>query len=267
MYSGPPQPSSDAVVALDLADRRDSLDAAGDTGRRLCGELPRRQSELSRGERPRFRLRQPADARPHAGGRDLIVIGQKSGVGYALDPDKEGAVVWQYQAGQGGVLGGMEWGSARRRRQRLFCGLGHHRGRTPADCTRCCSPRASAAGRRRRRRSCGSGPRLQRRAVGGAHRDSRRACFRAPSTARCAPTRRRTATVLWEFDSNREFETVNGVPAKGASMIGPGPAVAGGMLYVNSGYGALRRPGRQRAARLRRRLSERGAEAPALRLM
>jgi polyvinyl alcohol dehydrogenase (cytochrome) len=37
---------------------------------------------------------------------------------------------------------------------------------------------------------------------------------------------------------------VNGVAAKGASMLGPGPTIAGGMLYVNSGYGAFGgRPG------------------------
>ena len=34
-------------------------------------------------------------------------------------------------------------------------------------------------------------------------------------------------------------QTVNGVPAKGASMLGPGPAVAGGMVFVSSGYGAF----------------------------
>ena len=45
--------------------------------------------------------------------------------------------------------------------------------------------------------------------------------------------------IVWEFDTNREFTTVNGVPAKGASMLGPGPAVAGGMVFVNSGYGAF----------------------------
>jgi polyvinyl alcohol dehydrogenase (cytochrome) len=51
-------------------------------------------------------------------------------------------------------------------------------------------------------------------------------------------------SVLWEFDTNKDFTTVNGVPAKGASLIGPGPVVAGGMVYVNSGYGAFGgRPG------------------------
>ena len=50
--------------------------------------------------------------------------------------------------------------------------------------------------------------------------------------------------LLWEYDTNRDFETVNGVAARGASISGPGPVVAGGMLYVNSGYGALGgRPG------------------------
>jgi polyvinyl alcohol dehydrogenase (cytochrome) len=50
--------------------------------------------------------------------------------------------------------------------------------------------------------------------------------------------------IVWTFDANRDFTTVNGVAAKGASISGPGPVVAGGMLYVNSGYGALGgRPG------------------------
>ena len=50
--------------------------------------------------------------------------------------------------------------------------------------------------------------------------------------------------MVWQFDTNKDFKTVNGVAAKGASLIGPGPVVAGGMVYVNSGYGAFGgRPG------------------------
>jgi polyvinyl alcohol dehydrogenase (cytochrome) len=45
--------------------------------------------------------------------------------------------------------------------------------------------------------------------------------------------------ILWEIDTNREFETVNGVAAKGASMLGPGPVIVNGMLFVSSGYGAF----------------------------
>ena len=42
---------------------------------------------------------------------------------------------------------------------------------------------------------------------------------------------------LWEFDTTGEFETVNGVPGQGGAIDGPGPVIANGMLFVNSGYG------------------------------
>ena len=42
--------------------------------------------------------------------------------------------------------------------------------------------------------------------------------------------------VLWEFDTIRTYETVNGVKASGGSLDGAGPVVAGGMVFVNSGY-------------------------------
>ncbi|MEE4417529.1 hypothetical protein V2S23_28010, partial [Klebsiella pneumoniae] len=44
------------------------------------------------------------------------------------------------------------------------------------------------------------------------------------------------AKLLWEFDTAREYTTVNGVPGHGGAMDGPGPVVVDGMLYVNSGY-------------------------------
>ena len=36
-------------------------------------------------------------------------------------------------------------------------------------------------------------------------------------------------TVIWDFDTVRSYETVNGVPGRGGSLDGPGPAVGGGM--------------------------------------
>jgi polyvinyl alcohol dehydrogenase (cytochrome) len=41
--------------------------------------------------------------------------------------------------------------------------------------------------------------------------------------------------VLWTFNSNPDFETVNGVPAAGGSFDGPGPVVVDGMVYILSG--------------------------------
>ena len=44
---------------------------------------------------------------------------------------------------------------------------------------------------------------------------------------------------LWQFDTAREFETVNGVQARGGTINAAGPVVAGGMLFVPSGYSEL----------------------------
>jgi polyvinyl alcohol dehydrogenase (cytochrome) len=44
---------------------------------------------------------------------------------------------------------------------------------------------------------------------------------------------------VWQFDTKRAFDTVNGVEAKGGNINGAGPAVAGGMLFVPSGYSDL----------------------------
>ena len=43
--------------------------------------------------------------------RDLLAVGEKSGMFYTLDPDN-GQLIWSTRVGPGGVLGGMQWGSA-----------------------------------------------------------------------------------------------------------------------------------------------------------
>ena len=45
-----------------------------------------------------------------------------------------------------------------------------------------------------------------------------------------------TGEVLWDFDTEQEFETVNGDAAHGGSIDVAGPAIAGGMVLVSSGY-------------------------------
>jgi polyvinyl alcohol dehydrogenase (cytochrome) len=45
-----------------------------------------------------------------------------------------------------------------------------------------------------------------------------------------------TGKLLWEFDTARDYATVNGVAGHGGAIDGPGPVIVDGMLYVNSGY-------------------------------
>jgi polyvinyl alcohol dehydrogenase (cytochrome) len=45
--------------------------------------------------------------------------------------------------------------------------------------------------------------------------------------------------VIWDVDTAQAYTTVNGVPAAGGSLDNGGATVAGGMLFVNSGYGRI----------------------------
>jgi polyvinyl alcohol dehydrogenase (cytochrome) len=49
----------------------------------------------------------------------------------------------------------------------------------------------------------------------------------------------RDGRIIWEFNTKRPFPAINGVEGKGGGINGPGPVIAGGILYVNSGYGAI----------------------------
>jgi polyvinyl alcohol dehydrogenase (cytochrome) len=45
-----------------------------------------------------------------------------------------------------------------------------------------------------------------------------------------------TGEILWDVDTARGYTTVNGAPAHGGSLDAAGPVIAGGMLFVASGY-------------------------------
>ncbi len=246
-YSGPPQPSSDAVVALDLktgAIRWMKQVTPGDIYVSGCPSAALRASGRAGNPNcpdtngPDVDFGSPAILSTRPDGRDVIVIGQKSGVGFALDPDNKGDVLWQYRAGEGGVLGGIEWGSAVDGTHAYFAvsditrprpgGL-HAVALATGERVWAAEPAAAKCGTGR---GCNAAQSAALTVIPGAiFSGSNDGALRAYST--------KDGSVVWEFDSNREFATVNGVKARGASMIGPGPAIAGGMLFVNSGYGAF----------------------------
>ena len=177
-------------------------------------------------------------------GRDLLVIGQKSGVGWAMDPDRRGAVVWQYRAGRGSALGGMEWGSAVDEERAYFAVSdtigspqpgGLHAVRLDTGERVWFSPPTAP--------KCGSG-RGCNAALSAAITAMPGVIFAGSNDGALRAYSAKDGSVIWEFDTNRDFDTVNGVPAKGASINEGGPTVAGGMVFASSGYGALGgRPG------------------------
>ena len=181
-----------------------------------------------------------------ASGKRMLLISQKSGVAHALDPDKNGEVLWGTRVGKGGRLGGIQWGSAYDGKSMYVAvsDIGHVKssgiGKMVAD------PKAGGGlfaldvktGEKvwaAPPPSCGERPSCspaQSAAVsvipGVVFSGSVDGHMRAYSTT--------DGKVIWDFDTAQEFTAVNGVPAKGGAMDGPGPTVAGGMLYVASGY-------------------------------
>jgi polyvinyl alcohol dehydrogenase (cytochrome) len=241
-YSGPAQPTTDAIVAVDLktgkmrwAHQLTPNDVFGCVAGEInCSDRPGPDFDFGAA---------PALAKlPN--GRDLIVVGQKSGVAYGLDPDRNGAQVWRYRAGGGSGLGGIQWGVAVDATHAYFPvadiyalapgGLHAVQLRTGAR-DWLAAPAAPVCGKISR--ACSGAQFAAITAIPGiVFSPSNDGAVRAYSTT--------DGAVVWSFDSNREFRTVNGVKAKGGSMNGPAPTVAGGMVYVNSGYGAFGlRPG------------------------
>jgi polyvinyl alcohol dehydrogenase (cytochrome) len=246
-YSEPATDTSDAFVALDL-----------ETGRMLWHRQMTKNDAYVSACRLPDKTNCPSVNGPDfdfgaspilvnlPNGRRALIAGQKSGIVHALDPDNNGEILWQTRVGLGGTMGGVQWGSAADAQNvyvansdigrimltySTFTDADSKRGggmyalkletgekvwfTPPFDCgTRArCSPAQSAA--------VSAFP-------GIAFSGSVDGHMRAYSTA--------DGKVLWDYDTERPYETVNGVEARGGSIDGPGPAIGGGMVFFNSGY-------------------------------
>lgn len=239
-YTEPAADTSDAIVAFDLetgAIRWTRQLTPGDAFVLNCaGANPNCPDD----EGPDFDFGSSPALVTLTDGRELLVAGQKSGVGYGLDPDRAGAVVWRYRVGAGSALGGIEWGFAVDGGKAYFANSDYL---TP-------EPGGLAAVRLRtgelvwyaepHEPVCeGCSPALLAAVTaipGVVFSGAWDGLFRAYAAD--------DGSVLWEFDTNGAYETVNGVRARGGSINGPGPVVVDGMVYVNSGYAAFGgRPG------------------------
>jgi polyvinyl alcohol dehydrogenase (cytochrome) len=251
-YSAPATPMSDAVLALDLATGRivwSKQTTPGDVWNSLCsakGDCPGPDYDYGSSV-----ILEKLDNR-----RDVLLAGQKSGVVYALDPDRKGEILWQVRVGQGGTNGGVQWGMASDGQQ-LYAAT--------SDVTRSRAPKSDPLD---------PGPQFADPKIGGGLTALRigtgeKIWFAPPivcgpaAKLGCSPAQSQAVTVipgvvfsgsldghlraysaeegkvLWDFDTVRDYQTVNGVRATGGSLNGPGAVVAGGMVFVNSGYARL----------------------------
>jgi polyvinyl alcohol dehydrogenase (cytochrome) len=250
-YSHPATTTSDAILALDLS-----------SGRILWSQQTT-PNDVFNVDCVRSGPNCPADSGPDydfgaaamlvhvAGGRDILVAGQKSGVVYALDPSSRGKVVWQARVGKGGTNGGVQWGMASDGRN-VYASV--------SDVVRVQGADGAAL--------IGDAP-LDPIQGGGLTAldvlDGSKTWFAAstpcnPPRAGCSPAQPAAVTaiagavfsgsmdghirafstvdgkLLWDFNTAQTYRTVNDAPGKGGSLDGAGPVVAGGTVLVNSGY-------------------------------
>jgi polyvinyl alcohol dehydrogenase (cytochrome) len=254
-YSSPATPTSDAIVAIDLASGHivwSKQTLAGDAYNSSCGTD---KQGCPAEDGPDYDFGSSAMLTKLPGGRDLLLAGQKSGMVYALDPARKGEIVWQARiASRGPNAGpsvGVQWGMASDG-QKVYAAIassGRTRPTDPLDTRRnVLDPNAG-------------GGLVALRIPDGARAWNAAPIVCAPGApSGCSPAQSAAVTaipglvfsgsmdghlraysaeegsVVWDFNTARDFETVNGVKGKGGSMDGPGVVVANGMVFVNSGY-------------------------------
>ena len=251
-YSHPATPTSDAIIALDLKNGRivwTQQTTANDVYTSACGSGG---VNCPAGNGPDYDFGSSAMLVKDGQGRELLIAGQKSGLVYALDPDQGGKVLWQTRVGRGSTNGGVQWGMA---------ADGSNVYAAVSDVVRPPGGSGAAAPIGNARLDAVQGGGLSALQI----RDGARVWFVPgtpcePPRPGCSPAQPAAVTaipgvvfsgamdghlrafattdgfLLWDFDTARPFETVNGAKAAGGSLDGAGPIVSGGMVFVNSGY-------------------------------
>lgn len=242
-YTSPAAATSDAVLAFDL-DSGELLWShqalAGDAWNMSCfiGGGPNCPEE----DGPDLDIGAPPMLVTLPNGKDVIVVGQKSGHVFALDPNKNGRLLWKQRVGRGGFAGGVHWGMA-------------------AGENRIYAPNADTifSGRFKGERKPG---------LFALRPDTGETLWFTPAPDACAPEDRPecdpglsaavtaipgvvfagafdghlraysadNGKLIWDYNTNQTFDTVSGERAKGGSIEADGPVVVDGHVLVNSGY-------------------------------
>lgn len=249
-YSDPTSRMSDAFMAFDLDSGKilwSRQMTASDAYTAACRIPDKTNCPDSNG--PDFDFSSGPILVPLANGKRALVAGQKSGLVHAIDPDNQGEQIWSVRVGEGGTNGGVQWGSATDGTN-VYVAL--------ADLGRVVVPYSLSTDVDPKR---GGGM------FALSLADGKRVWYTPPvpctaGRTRCSPAQSAAVTaipgvafsgsvdghlrgystkdgsIIWDADTAISYKTVNGEEGRGGSMDGPGPVIANGMLFVNSGYAA-----------------------------
>jgi polyvinyl alcohol dehydrogenase (cytochrome) len=225
-----PQPLADAVVALGLADGKVQW-----------------SRQLSSPQAGLERLEGPPVMRTPATGRETLLASQRSGMVYALDPEHAGEILWQLPAAAPNAPAGISPGAAADHRS-LYVPLSGLEAQPANDAGGLTAVDVKAGTRRWHIPSptpaCSWGEatacaHAQTQPVtvipGAAFSGSMDGHLRAYSTI--------DGKILWDYDTAKDYRTVNQINAAGGSLQAGGAIIVNGVVYVNSGAADRGQPG------------------------
>jgi polyvinyl alcohol dehydrogenase (cytochrome) len=228
-YTAPAAKTTDSIVALDLDTGKvlwSVQDLAGDAWVVSCIQGRGSSENCPKNAGPDFDFGASPILRALPNGKTILVAGQKSGIIWAHDPDHRGAVTWKTSVAsqRPGPQGQVNFGGSADDRNAYFglnsggiVALGLTNGE------RLWFTDIEPASGRNRGQDAAVSTIPEVLFSGGWD-----GVLRALATS--------DGKILWTFDMMRDFETVNGIPAKGGSMGSSGPTVAGGMVFAGAGY-------------------------------
>ena len=252
-YSDPPTSLSDALVAMRMSSgeilwsKQFTSKDAWNSSCQLEGKVNCPDSDG-----PDFDFASPAILVSLPNSKRALLLGQKSAVIYAVDPDQRGKILWQSRIGKGGTVGGIEWGSATDGRN-VYVALSDITfdvTRKPGSNDRAYDLNPNKGGGIFAFR-VDNGERMWQTPPPGC--GDRRPCSPAQSAAVTAIPglvwsgsedghlrgySTANGKIVWDYDTAHEYQTVNGLPGRGGAIDVAGPVVAGGMLFTVSGYPA-----------------------------
>jgi polyvinyl alcohol dehydrogenase (cytochrome) len=238
--TAPAAKTSDAVMALDLetGQVRWSYQAFADDSFLVGCDAPDKSDNCPVVQGPDLDIPASPILRTLQGGRRILLVATKPGDLIAVDPDREGSVIWKRHIGnmpntdtKAGALAavgrfGIMWGGAADAENAYF-GLsgGSVTAVRLATGEQAWTTLLAPPGKRVSYNAAVS-------AIPGV-------AFVGGNDGSLTALATSDGHKIWEFDTARPFTTVNGVPAKGGAISVPGAVVAGGMLFIPSGYGIL----------------------------
>ena len=241
-YSSPANGYSDAVLAMDMANGEIVWAAQLTKDDAWNGACSRGTPNCPEEDGPDYDIGAAPILTRDGNGREIILVGQKSGMVYALDPAKGGELIWEQRAGSGGTMGGIHYGMSTNG-EKLFVGVSDLPTNNPYN-VGAAHPGVHALDvstgeilwRNDLPNNCEEGPFLCWPGISAAVSSTSDLVFAGGLDGILRALDTNNGDILWETNTRQSFGLRNGIEAKGGSIESDGPVIVNGQVFITSGY-------------------------------